>query len=166
MTDLARDRRARRATDEVNFWLVGGTLGSLLLFLVVSAALLYVLFMRPIPPIRTEFTGVGPRESLIDTPRLQVNPHAEWEALRHERLRLLATSAWIDESRGIARIPIDAAMRLYAANGWRALAEREALPGLREQLAGWESLQRADPALLPLDGPAVAPGVSASRAGR
>jgi hypothetical protein len=51
------------------------------------------------------------------SPELQVNPREDMARFRAEQLRWLNGTGWIDESRGIAHIPIEEAMRQVAAEG-------------------------------------------------
>jgi hypothetical protein len=44
-------------------------------------------------------------------PRLQNRPTTDLETLRAEERRLLSTYGWVDETKGIVRIPIEEAMR-------------------------------------------------------
>jgi hypothetical protein len=50
-------------------------------------------------------------------PRLQVTPRLDLQTLRAREDRILNSYAWVDEERGIARIPVEEAMKLVAANG-------------------------------------------------
>lgn len=47
-----------------------------------------------------------------DAPRLQADPVADLEALRREKRALLNGYGWVDRESGVARIPIEEAMRL------------------------------------------------------
>jgi len=51
------------------------------------------------------------------TPRLQVEPVVDLATLRAHEDRILDGYAWVDKERGIARIPIEDAMRLVAEQG-------------------------------------------------
>ncbi len=50
-------------------------------------------------------------------PRLQATPLADYQAHRAREDERLATYGWIDRERGIARIPIDRAMKLLVQRG-------------------------------------------------
>ncbi len=56
-------------------------------------------------------------EEPVPRPRLQESPTRDMEAFREREQRQLDAIEWIDEPRGIARIPIDQAMELTAKNG-------------------------------------------------
>ena len=69
----------------------------------------------PPPPV----LGRSGEGQLPPEPRLQTAPASELLALRAEERRALSGYGWADEAAGVARIPIDEAMALYAA-GMRA----------------------------------------------
>jgi hypothetical protein len=50
-------------------------------------------------------------------PRLQVDPRQQLLDLRAEEAQVLATYGWVDETRGLARVPIDRAMDLLVEQG-------------------------------------------------
>lgn len=66
----------------------------------------------PNPPLARHEQGRQPPE-----PRLQEAPFKDIAALRAEEAALLDGYGWVDEPAGIARIPIEEAMRVVAANG-------------------------------------------------
>jgi hypothetical protein len=51
------------------------------------------------------------------TPRLQVEPVADLATLRAHEDRILDSYAWVDKEKGVARIPVEDAMRLVAEQG-------------------------------------------------
>jgi len=53
-------------------------------------------------------------------PALESAPQPDLQRYRDDKRRLLTTSAWVDRSAGIARIPIAAAMTLLSERGLRA----------------------------------------------
>ncbi|HSN73370.1 MAG TPA: hypothetical protein VLT59_17775 [Steroidobacteraceae bacterium] len=64
------------------------------------------------------------RESAPLEPQLQRNPRAEFHALRTRQLARLRSSGWVDEQRGVARIPIEQAMRLLVERGEEIVIDR------------------------------------------
>jgi hypothetical protein len=50
-------------------------------------------------------------------PRLQVTPERDLAALRAQEDAILGSYAWIDRDGGVARIPIEEAMRIVAERG-------------------------------------------------
>jgi hypothetical protein len=51
------------------------------------------------------------------TPRLEVNPRAELQRLEAEWRQRLGGYGWVDRSKGVVHVPIDAAMARIAAQG-------------------------------------------------
>jgi hypothetical protein len=66
----------------------------------------------PAPAPLAEPAGRVPPE-----PRLQTLPLADIRAQRREEHEVLTSYGWVDEKRGIVRIPIEDAMRLVAERG-------------------------------------------------
>jgi hypothetical protein len=54
---------------------------------------------------------------LPPSPRLQVNPREELRGLRSQEDAVLSSYGWVDRESGVARIPIDEAMRLTVQRG-------------------------------------------------
>lgn len=77
----------------------------------------------PPPPMGGHQTGRLPAE-----PRLQTTPARDLAAIRGEEERLLTSYGWVDEQKGIARIPIDEAMRLIAQRGLPPAAPASPVP--------------------------------------
>ena len=50
-------------------------------------------------------------------PHLQVTPQLDLQTLRAREDAILESYAWVDKERGIARIPVEEAMKIVAANG-------------------------------------------------
>ena len=50
-------------------------------------------------------------------PRLQREPFGDWRTMKKQQDELLATYGWVDESKGVARIPIEEAMKRLAGQG-------------------------------------------------
>jgi hypothetical protein len=50
-------------------------------------------------------------------PRLQREPFGDWGTMRKQQDELLNGYGWVDESRGVARIPIEEAMKRLAEKG-------------------------------------------------
>lgn len=66
----------------------------------------------PAPPI----AGFGPDRKAPE-PRLQERPFDDWQALHRQQVEQLSSYGWVDEGKGIARIPIEEAMRRLAQQG-------------------------------------------------
>jgi len=66
----------------------------------------------PLPPLARQEPNRQPPE-----PRLQAQPFVDIQALRAEEERILSSYGWVDEQKGIVRIPIERAMELIAERG-------------------------------------------------
>lgn len=69
----------------------------------------------PPPPPLSRPAGMA----LAPEPRLQTAPVADLAAIQAEDRRALGEYGWADEAAGVARIPIEEAMALYAAQAAR-----------------------------------------------
>lgn len=94
--------------------------GAVLLVVVISAALAAWAFFdqlaanaarRDVPP--SPFVSKEPPPE----PRLLVDEPADLKAVRSDEERVLDTYGWVDQGRGIVRIPIERAMELVARDG-------------------------------------------------
>ena len=61
-------------------------------------------------------------------PRLQASPTRDMQEMRRTENARLQSYGWIDQSAGIARIPIDQAMELLATHGLPSWNEVSGLP--------------------------------------
>ncbi len=84
-----------------------GVLGLLALVLVVaSAVLLSSHWDNPRPPATST-----PPEAWVRGPLLETEPQVDMEAYLARKRKALEGYAWVDRAHGIARIPLDMAMR-------------------------------------------------------
>jgi len=94
---------------------------ALVVVVILASALLLGLFQLlarqerrhdpPPPPLALEAGRLPP------APRLQSTPLQDLEELRAEEEKELTSYGWVDEKAGIARIPIDEAIKIVAARG-------------------------------------------------
>ena len=61
-----------------------------------------------------------PTERVFPSPKLQTSPEEDLARIEFEQRTALSGYAWVDHSKGLARFPIDEAMRIIAARGDRA----------------------------------------------
>ena len=66
-------------------------------------------------------------------PRLQVLPEVELAELRAQEDAILGSYAWVEKDRGIARIPIDEALRIVAEQGLPTFPVSEDEEGSEEE---------------------------------
>jgi hypothetical protein len=85
--------------------------------LLSARALLEILFTerQAAPSTQLERTQIGP-----PLPHLEHAPAETLTAVRRHEQQLLESLGWVDRAHGIARIPIEDAMRLLAEQGWPA----------------------------------------------
>jgi hypothetical protein len=61
--------------------------------------------------------AAGQQDRLPPTPRLQENPQQELQDLRAKQKALLEGYGWVNKEAGVARIPIEEAMKMVVAHG-------------------------------------------------
>jgi hypothetical protein len=82
------------------------------LLVLASMGLLFVYLKSSVPAAFRP-----PVERSFPAPRLQVAPRADLLDLEHAQRTELSGYAWVDREKGIARVPIDEAMRAVIARG-------------------------------------------------
>lgn len=109
-------RRGHEPEDEFSAAGVTAFAAALLVMLVLVAAgaLLLMNVFRALEEPRTGSPFAGTPERAQEHP-LQADPSVELRAVRAREERLLNSYAWIDSVRGVARIPVDAAMDRLAS---------------------------------------------------
>lgn len=100
---------------------------ALVILVAVAAAAMLGLFdflamveSRLSPPANPLAAVDGPR--LPPEPRLQAHPLRDMQELRAAETQILTSYGWVDQSAGVARIPIARAMEILAARGGNAEA--------------------------------------------
>lgn len=82
-------------------------------------------------------------------PRLQSSPRVDFEEFRAQQLSVLGTAGWVDREKGIARIPIEDAMRVIAERGIPPQQTPEdlklATPQSGSRLTGFEGREAQEP---------------------
>lgn len=61
--------------------------------------------------------AAGQQDRLPPSPRFQQNPQLDLQELRGEQKALLEGYGWVNKETGVARIPVDAAMRMVVERG-------------------------------------------------
>ncbi len=102
---------ARRIV-EIGAWLLGTTVGA---FVIASVIYLALAGQAKKADPRLSPLAAAREQRLPPGPRLQVKPESELAAYRAAEKARLDGWGWVDESAGIAHIPIDRAIDLYAA---------------------------------------------------
>ncbi len=139
----------RHETSDVNVWAIGKFGLALAVVCVLSLGLLFGMFKY----FQSDFGGPA-RDMNVDArklppqPQLQKTPMLDLQAMRAAEDQILTTYAWVDESKGIVRVPIDQAIDALAKKGLPSRAPVEmksdvSMPtesglGIRASAAGGE----------------------------
>jgi hypothetical protein len=91
---------------------------------IVFAGLASWFLLRELGPAANTPPLARQEASFSPGPRLQPAPQPERAAYFAEKARQTSTYGWVDREAGIARIPLEEAMRLLAARGLKAGAGR------------------------------------------
>ena len=84
-------------------------------FVALSMAGLFFYLRSAVPQVFERVT-----ENHFPEPLLQKNPQQDFERFEQEQRAALSGYDWVDQPKGLARIPIEEAMRIVAARGDRA----------------------------------------------
>lgn len=118
---MAEARRTPETRDVWPAWLLGFA-AALVVFLALTLLVLGAVFdARP----RWPASGAADRPNAA-SPALQAQPREDLDAYRRRKQAELETLGWQDRAAGIARIPIEDAMRIVAERGlpdWRGEAQ-------------------------------------------
>lgn len=115
MTDTGpatiRNPDTRRETTDAPLWAIG-----LLAGIVAAGVALVVGGLLLLYPHATDDQPKAPTTSMR-APRLQTNPTADLADYRRAAQEALSTYGWANQAKGLARVPIEEAMRRVAAHG-------------------------------------------------
>ena len=118
----------RHETTDVNIRAILIFGGALIVSAVVISFAVWVLFRyfeaRETRRVAPEYPLAATQESrLPPEPRLQTNPREDLEQLREQEEQILNSYGWVDKNGGVARIPIEEAMKLVVQRGLPARQE-------------------------------------------
>jgi len=107
------ERQLGYETRDVNEWAVGRFGIVLLLLCIFSLALLagFFKYLENHIPLATGERPIPPQ------PRLEVTPLIDLKAMREAEDKILNSYGWVDQSKGVVRIPIANAIDLLAQRG-------------------------------------------------
>ncbi|MBP2292629.1 hypothetical protein [Azospirillum rugosum] len=106
-----RNADTRVETRDAPLWLIGCLAGIAVSLIVVVVVALRLIFPHAVQDQPKQLAAPMPE------PRLQTSPVMDMRAYRAEAERKLHSYGWVDRDRGIAREPIDEAMRRLAERG-------------------------------------------------
>ena len=111
------DPRIRHETSDVNVWAVGKFGIGLVIVTILSFALLLGLFRYF--QAREEASKGTTVEVLkvFPEPRLETNEPRDLKDVRDDEEKLLKGYSWVDQQKGIVRIPVDVAIDVLAKRG-------------------------------------------------
>jgi hypothetical protein len=117
-------------TRDIDIRFIGLFSLSMVVLLVGSLALMGWLFgiLAGKPLGRSRSASIAETRPYPPAPRLQASPTRDMQELRRTENAVLQSYGWIDQSAGIARIPIDQAMELLATRGLPSWNEVSGLP--------------------------------------
>ena len=111
---------ARDADASIVGWVALGVIGAAIL-IHFTVKLSYRYFsraeFRSIQPV----TMVSASPSPLNLPPLQVDPAADFEKFKASEEQTLNTYGWVDQQKGMVRVPIDEAMKRVVAQGLPAV---------------------------------------------
>ena len=124
-------------TTDVDAWAVGKFGIALVLVCIVSLALLFGMFRfyRDKLYSRPEAAVMDPAQ-VFPQPQLQQTPVRDLQSFHAAEEQTLTTYGWVDQPKGVVRIPIDRAIELLAARG---LPARSSQPPAQQISAPTES---------------------------
>jgi hypothetical protein len=97
---------------------IGAGLFAVCAVVCVVAALLFTYFTGAAARVPRMFPLAAERQTqLPPEPRLQTSPREDMEKLRAGESAVLESYGWVDRKAGIARIPIEKAMKLTVQHG-------------------------------------------------
>src|SRR3954454_9142366 len=110
----SRNPQIRHETTDVNVWAVGKFAIGLVIVTAVSVVMLFML-MRFFQSREETATSPTPEPAkTFPEPRLQKTPVLDLGAFRAEEEKLLNGYAWVDQQKGLVRIPVNLAIDVLA----------------------------------------------------
>ena len=110
-------------TTDVNAWAIGKFAIGLVIVCVVSIALLFGLLKFFQSREETSVANTVDPNKVFPQPQLQKTPIADLKAVHDEEDKLLNGYAWVDQTKGVVRIPVDRAIEVLAQRGLPSRSE-------------------------------------------
>lgn len=112
-----QDPQIRHETTDVNVWAVGKFAIGLVAVTVISVILLFGLLRFFQSREETSVANTVEPTKLFPQPQLQKTPILDLKAIHAEEDKLLTGYAWVDEKKGVVRIPVELAIDVLAKRG-------------------------------------------------
>src|ERR1039457_3999543 len=110
-------------TTDVNVWAVGKFAIGLVVVCVVSIGLLFGLLKFFQSREETSVANTVEPTKLFPEPQLQKTPIPDLKAIRAEEDKLLNGYAWVDQPKGVVRMPLSEAIEILANRGLPSRSE-------------------------------------------
>jgi hypothetical protein len=107
----------RHETTDINVWAVGKFAIALVVVTVVSLALVFGLMKFFQSREENSIANTIQPTKLFPQPQLQQTPIVDLSTIRAEEDKLLNGYAWVDQPKGVVRIPISQAIDILAKRG-------------------------------------------------
>ena len=121
---------ARDVDASIIGWVAVGVLVAAIL-IHLGVGVIYGYFSRTEPARRGQpvtFVNEAPRQSTL--PALQQDPREDLQRLRESEQQTLNSYGWVDQQKGIVRVPIEEAMKRAVEKGLPAAEKASPSPGL------------------------------------
>jgi hypothetical protein len=109
--------RMRHETTDINVWAVGKFAIALVVVTVVSLALVFGLMKFFQSQEANSVANTVQPTKLFPQPQLQQTPILDLRAIRAEEDKILNGYGWVDQPKGVVRIPISDAIDILAKRG-------------------------------------------------
>jgi hypothetical protein len=109
--------RIRHETTDINVWAVGKFAIALTIVTVISLGLVFGLMMYFRSREESNMATTVQPTKLFPQPQLQQTPVLDLRAIRAEEDKVLDSYAWVDQPKGVVRIPIAQAIDILAKRG-------------------------------------------------
>jgi hypothetical protein len=109
--------RLRHETTDINVWAVGKFGIALVVVTVVSLALVFGLMKFFQSQEANSVANTVQPTKLFPQPQLQQTPILDLRAIRAEEEKILTGYAWVDQPKGVVRIPVAEAIDILAKRG-------------------------------------------------
>lgn len=104
-------------TTDINVWAVGRFAIALVTVTIISCGLLFGLMKYFESQYHPEVATMVDPPRIFPEPRLQRTPAVDLREFRDQENKVLDSYGWVDQPKGIVRIPIDRAIDVLAARG-------------------------------------------------
>jgi hypothetical protein len=116
-TNHSPNPQIRHETTDVNVWAVGKFAIGLCVVTLASVVLLFMLLKFFQGREETAMAPVVEQTKVFPQPQLQKTPIIDLRAIHAEEDKLLTSYGWVDQPKGVVRIPVSLAIDVLARKG-------------------------------------------------